>query len=119
MPHNTTLEHEIDEIDDSRYIGFGVDSNTTKGNAFLGIAGSGTMSTATPATFNLNNSVPPVSSGTAVTWSVVPATMATITTQTDNRTVEVASTTPGKFTLIASGVDGYKSGTFDVTVAAG
>ena len=119
MPHNTTLEHEIDEIDDSRYIGFGVDSNTTKGNAFLGISGSGTMSTTASATFNLNNSVPPVSSGTAVTWSVVPATMATITTQSDNRTVVVESDTAGKFTLIASGVDGYKSGTFDVTVAAG
>ena len=31
MPHNDTLEHEIDEIEDSRYIGFG-GTSPTKGN---------------------------------------------------------------------------------------
>ena len=33
MPHNTTLEHNKVEIDDSKYIGYGTTEGTTQGNA--------------------------------------------------------------------------------------
>ena len=116
MPHNETLEHEIDEIDDAHYIGFG-GANPTKGNIaytfgksiYAGVAGgdtvatsvnlSGTSTAPTTVEYSTSNSaiatvssagvITPVAAGNATI--TVKATFADGKVLTDSCVIKVAS----------------------------
>lgn len=108
MPHNETLEHEADEIDDIHYIGFGTGAGSTTGNAVIEIAG--TASTvAVEGTLALTaTSIP---DGATVTWASSDTTKATVSNGT------VTGVAAGNVTITAS-AEGYKTGSYDITVTA-
>lgn len=106
MPHNETLEHDNEEIDDAHYIGFGTGSGSTTGNAVIEI--SGTASTVeVEGTLALTaNSIP---NGATVTWESSDTAKATVSNGT------VTGVAAGTVTITAK-AEGYKSGTYTVTV---
>ena len=106
MPHNETLEHKADEIDDIHYIGFGTGAGSTTGNAVIEITG--TASTvAVEGTLSLTaTSIP---DGATVTWASSDTTKATVSNGT------VTGVAAGKVTITAS-ANGYTAGTYEVTV---
>ena len=108
MPHNTTLEHEIDEIEDITYLGFGTADNTTKGNANIQITGA-SHTVAQEGTLALTAKSLPA--GATVTWASSDTTIATVS----NGTVTGSATKTGTVTITASAT-GYKTGTYEVTV---
>lgn len=108
MPHNQSLEHNADEIDDTHYIGFGTETNTTKGNAVIDITGEAST-VAVEGTLALTSSSIP--GGATVTWASSDTTKATVSNGT------VTGVAPGKVTITAS-AEGYKTGSYDVTVTA-
>ena len=106
MPHNETLEHDNEEIDDAHYIGFGTGSGSTTGNAVIEI--SGTASTVeVEGTLALTASSIP--SGATITWESSDTTKATVSNGT------VTGVAAGTVTITAK-AEGYKSGTYTVTV---
>ena len=109
MPHNTTLEHEADEIDDIHYLGFGTSAGTTKGNAVIEITGEAST-VAVEGTLSLTASSIP--SGATITWDTSDHAKATVSNGT------VTGVAAGKVTVTAS-AEGYKTGTYEVTVTAG
>ena len=108
MPHNTTLEHEIDEIEDITYLGFGTADNTTKGNANIQITGA-SHTVAQEGTLVLTAKSLPA--GATVTWASSDTTIATVS----NGTVTGSASKTGTVTITASAA-GYKTGTYEVTV---
>ena len=108
MPHNQTLEHEADEIDDIHYIGFGTTAGTTKGNAVIEITGSAST-VAVEGTLALTASSIP--NGATVTWASSDSNKATVSNGT------VTGVAAGKVTITAS-AEGYKTGSYEVTVTA-
>ena len=108
MPHNTTLEHEIDEIEDITYLGFGTADNTTKGNANIQITGA-SHTVAQEGTLALTAKSLPA--GATVTWASSDTTIATVS----NGTVTGSASKTGTVTITASAT-GYKTGTYEVTV---
>ena len=108
MPHNTTLEHEDSEVDDSHYLGYGVTSGTTGDNAKIEITG--TASTVeVEGTLSLTaGSIP---EGATVTWASSDTSKATVSNGT------VTGVAAGTVTITASAT-GYKTGSYDVTVTA-
>lgn len=108
MPHNTTLEHEIDEIEDITYLGFGTTENTTKGNANIQITGA-SHTVAQEGTLVLTAKSLPA--GATVTWASSDSTIATVS----NGTVTGSASKTGTVTITASAT-GYKTGTYEVTV---
>ena len=108
MPHNTTLEHEIDEIEDITYLGFGTADNTTKGNANIQITGA-SHTVAQEGTLVLTAKSLPA--GASVTWASSDTTIATVS----NGTVTGSASKTGTVTITASAA-GYKTGTYEVTV---
>ena len=108
MPHNTTLEHEIDEIEDITYLGFGTADNTTKGNANIQITGA-SHTVAQEGTLALTAKSLPA--GATVTWASSDTTIATVS----NGTVTGSASKTGTVTITASAA-GYKTGTYEVTV---
>ena len=75
MPHNTTLEHKKDEIDDARYIGYGDGTSSTGGNGsgstdFYRIYGNDGIAAEASGIYSLVSSTLPG----AVTWAIVDAT---------------------------------------------
>lgn len=115
MPHNGTLEHDIEEIDDSRYIGFG-GTTPTKGNHALVFANSkvtvapeGTVSNAaTGAGLDTGESV------TDLTYTSADTTIATVSSGT------ITGVEAGTTTITATGkINGKEySDTCTVVVAA-
>jgi len=114
MPHNDSLEHEKDEIDDSRYIGYGY-PNPTKGNQFIDISVSGTATTATAATISAAT-IPP--STASIGYVSADATIATVSAT--GEVTAVNSTYVGNIAITATATD-FPSATIDVpiTTAAG
>ena len=108
MPHNETLEHEADEIDDAHYLGFGTGAGTTKGNAVIEIAGESSTVEVEGTLALTASSIP---NGATVTWSSSDTSKATVSSGT------VTGVAPGKVTITAS-AEGYKTGSYDVTVTA-
>jgi len=108
MPHNTTLEHEIDEIEDITYLGFGTAENTTKGNANIQITGA-SHTVAQEGTLELTAKSLPA--GATVTWASSDTSIATVS----NGTVTASASKTGTVTITASAT-GYKTGTYEVTV---
>lgn len=108
MPHNTTLEHEIDEIEDITYLGFGTAENTTKGNANIQITGA-SHTVAQEGTLALTAKSLPA--GATVTWASSDTSIATVA----NGTVTASASKTGTVTITASAT-GYKTGTYEVTV---
>ena len=108
MPHNTTLEHEIDEIEDITYLGFGTADNTTKGNANIQITGASHTVAQEDTLVLTAKSLP---AGATVTWASSDTTIATVS----NGTVTGSASKTGTVTITASAA-GYKTGTYEVTV---
>ena len=108
MPHNETLEHEIDEIEDITYLGFGTTEHTTKGNANIQITGT-SHTVAQEGTLALTAKSLPA--GASVTWASSDNTIATVS----NGTVTASASKTGTVTITASAT-GYKTGTYEVTV---
>ena len=108
MPHNQSLEHDADEIDDTHYIGFGTEANTTKGNAVIDITGEAST-VAVEGTLSLTGTSIP--GGATITWASSDTTKATVSNGT------VTGVAPGKVTITAS-AEGYKTGSYDITVTA-
>ena len=108
MPHNTTLEHEIDEIEDITYLGFGTADNTTKGNANIQITGASHTVEQEGTLVLTAKSLP---AGATVTWASSDTTIATVS----NGTVTGSASKTGTVTITASAA-GYKTGTYEVTV---
>ena len=108
MPHNETLEHEADEIDDIHYIGFGTSAGTTKGNAVIEISGSASQVEVEGTLALTAGSIP---SGATVTWASSDTTKATVSNGT------VTGVAVGKVTITAS-AEGYKTGSYEVSVVA-
>ena len=109
MPHNETLEHDIEEIDDINYLGYGVTGDVTKGNAEISISGA-SKTVAVEGTLSLTASSVP--SGATVTWESSDTSKATVSDGT------VTGVAAGNVTITAK-ADGYKTGSYEVTVAAG
>lgn len=108
MPHNKNLEHNADEVDDTHYIGFGTEADTTKGNAVINISGEAST-VEVEGTLSLTaGSIP---GGATVTWASSDTTKATVSNGT------VTGVAEGKVTITAS-AEGYKTGSYDVTVTA-
>lgn len=108
MPHNAALEHANDEVNDIHYLGYGTAEGSTKGNAEITI--SGTASTvAVAGTLALTASSVP--EGATITWASSDENKATVSNGT------VTGVAAGTVTITAS-ADGYKSGTYTVTVTA-
>ena len=115
MPHNESLEHDIEEINDSRYIGFG-GTTPTKGNHAIAFAKSkvsttveGTVTnTATGKGLDTGESV------TDLTYTSSDTSIATVSSGT------ITGVTAGKATITATGKIGGKeySDTCVVTVTA-
>ena len=108
MPHNTTLEHELDEIEDITYLGFGTADNTTKGNANIQITGASHTVEQEGTLVLTAKSLP---AGATVTWASSDTTIATVS----NGTVTGSASKTGTVTITASAA-GYKTGTYEVTV---
>ena len=109
MPHNTRLEHDDTEIDDSHYLGYGVTSGTTGENAKIEITGE-SSTVAIEGTLSLTaGSIP---DGATVTWASSDTSKATVSNGT------VTGVAAGTVTITASAT-GYKTGSYEVTVAAG
>ena len=108
MAHNTTLEHDLDEIEDTTYLGFGTADNTTKGNANIQITGTG-HTVEQEGTLTLTAKSLPA--GATVTWASSDTSIATVS----NGTVTASASKTGTVTITASAT-GYKTGTYEVTV---
>lgn len=106
MPHNEVLEHDSTEIDDSHYIGFGVGSGATKGNAKITITGASNTVEVDGSLTLTGASIP---DGATITWSSSDTTKATVSNGT------VSGVAVGTVTITAS-AEGYESGTYTVTV---
>lgn len=106
MPHNEKLEHDFEEVDDSQYLGYGVGSGKTGGNAKIEI--SGTASTVEVES-TLSLTAASVPDGATVTWESSDTTKATVSDGT------VTGVAAGTVTITAKAA-GYKSGTYTVTV---
>lgn len=109
MPHNESLEHDDSEVDDSHYLGYGVADNTTGNNAKIEITGT-SHNVAVEGTLTLTaGSIP---EGATVTWASSDTSKATVSNGT------VTGVAAGTVTITASAT-GYKTGSYEVTVAAG
>ena len=108
MPHNDILEHDVTEIDDITYIGYGVTEGTTGENAKITISGT-SHTVAQEGTLVLTAKSLPA--GASVTWASSDTTIATVA----NGTVTASASKTGKVTITASAT-GYKTGTYEVTV---
>ena len=108
MPHNDILEHDVTEIDDITYIGYGVTEGTTGENAKITISGT-SHTVAQEGTLVLTAKSLPA--GASVTWASSDNTIATVS----NGTVTGSASKTGKVTITASAT-GYKTGTYEVTV---
>ena len=108
MPHNETLEHKIDEIEDITYLGFGTAEHTTNGNANIQITGA-SHTVVQEGTLSLTAKSLPA--GASVTWASSDTSIATVA----NGTVTASASKTGTVTITASAT-GYKTGTYEVTV---
>ena len=108
MPHNKTLEHKADEIDDIHYIGFGNDADSTRGNAVIEIAGTANT---VEVEKTLTLTATPIPDGATVTWASSDTSKATVSNGT------VTGVAEGDVTITAS-AEGYKTGSYDITVTA-
>ena len=107
MPHDASLQHENDEIDDSNYIGYGT-SPATAGNKKITIAGNG-HDVEVEGTLALTaNSLP---SGASVTWKSSNESVATVSNGT------VTGVAEGEAIITASAT-GYPDATYTVFVSA-
>lgn len=108
MPHNDQLEHEVDEVDDSTYIGFGT-APATKGNQSITISGASNTVAVKGELALTATGRPTIPQAATVTWESSDATIATVSGGT------VTGVKAGNVTITAS-VNGYKAGTYNVKV---
>ena len=115
MPHNESLEHDIEEINDSRYIGFG-GTTPTKGNHAITFAKS-KVSTTVEGTVTNTATGKGLDTGESVTDLTYTSSDTSIATVSSGTITGVAA---GKATITATGKIGGKeySDTCVVTVTA-